>query len=65
MVNYEPRLSLCRPACQLGRKLKVPVYKFLKEAIIRKYGEEFYDVLDQAATKYYAAAPDSQPSSRI
>jgi len=65
MVNYEPRPSLCRPACQLGRKLKVPVYKFLKEAIIRKYGEEFYDVLDQAATKYYAAAPDSQPTSRI
>src|SRR5689334_21458316 len=56
MVNYEPRPSLCRPACQFGKKLKVPVYQFLKEALIRKYGEEFYQVLDQAATKYYAAA---------
>lgn len=50
-VNYEPRETLCKPACSLGEKLKVPVYKFLKEPIIRKFGKEFYDVLDQIATK--------------
>ena len=54
MVNYEPRDVLCSPACVLGRKLKVPVYVFLKESIIRKYGEEFYDVLSQIAEDYYA-----------
>lgn len=50
-VNYEPRPSLCKPACKLGNKLKVPVYVFLKEALIRKYGEEFYEGLDAVAKK--------------
>ncbi|WP_336515252.1 DUF3109 family protein [Pollutibacter soli] len=49
MVNYEPRESLCSPGCALGAKLKVPVYQFLKEAITRKFGEEFYNVLHQIA----------------
>ncbi|MBC7905062.1 MAG: DUF3109 family protein [Gemmatimonadaceae bacterium] len=53
MVNYEPRDSLCSPACVLGKKLKVPTYVFLKEALIRKYGEDFYEVLDQVAHGYY------------
>jgi hypothetical protein len=52
-VNYEPRPSLCKPACKLGRKLKVPVYKFLKDPIIRKYGEDFYDALDTIAIKHF------------
>ena len=50
-VNYEPRKTLCRPACKLGNKLKVPVYQFLRDAIVRKYGEEFYDTLDAVAEK--------------
>lgn len=53
VVNYEPRETLCNPACKLGEKLKVPVYVFLKEALIRKYGEDFYTVLDQIAHQYY------------
>ena len=44
-VNYE-RWSICKAACKNGNKLKVPVYRFLKEPIIRKYGEEFYNVLE-------------------
>jgi hypothetical protein len=36
MVNYEPRETLCKPACTLGKKLKLPVYQFLREAIVRK-----------------------------
>ena len=50
-VNYSPREKLCKPACGLGKKLKVPVYEFLKEPLIRKYGKEFYDVLDAIAKK--------------
>ena len=50
-VNYEPREKLCNPACSLGKKLKVPVYEFLKEPLIRKYGKEFYDVLNEIAKK--------------
>ena len=48
-VNYEPRQKLCSPACALGKKAEVPVYQFLKEALIRKYGEEFYNALDHVA----------------
>ena len=48
-VNYEPRETLCNPACLMGKKLKMPVYKFLKEAIIRQYGEIFYEGLEAAA----------------
>jgi Protein of unknown function (DUF3109) len=52
-LNYEPRESLCKPACVLGKKLKLPVYQFLKEAIVRKFGEDFYDALHQIAVEHY------------
>lgn len=48
-LNYEPREVLCSPGCRLGEKLKVPVYKFLEEALTRKYGKEFYEALEAAA----------------
>jgi hypothetical protein len=51
-LNYEPRPTLCKPACKQGNKLKVPVYQFLKAPLIRKYGEEFYDTLDSVAKEY-------------
>ena len=48
-VNYEPRQDLCKAACRLGKQLKVPVHVFLKDALIRKYGLEFYTTLEAAA----------------
>lgn len=48
-VNYEPREDLCSDACALGKKLKVPVYVFLKDALVRKYGTEFYETLEATA----------------
>lgn len=56
-MNYEPREYLCRPACRLGEKLKIPVYRFLKEAIIRKYGEPFYEALE-AYDHMHQQSPD-------
>jgi hypothetical protein len=53
VVNYEPRDTLCRPGCINGKKLKVPAYVFLKESLIRKYGEEFYRVLEKVAAGYF------------
>jgi hypothetical protein len=50
-MNYEPREKLCNPACALGKQLKVPTYVFLKEALIRKYGEDFYEALDAIGKK--------------
>jgi hypothetical protein len=52
-VNYEPREVLCKPACALGKKLKIPVYQFLKEAIIRKFGADFYEALEQVAAEHF------------
>ena len=40
-INYD-RWHICTPACGLGKELGVPVYKFLKEALTRKYGERWY-----------------------
>ncbi len=48
-VNYEPREDMCKPGCKLGKRLKVPVYVFLKEAITRKYGQSFYETLEATA----------------
>lgn len=53
MVNYEPRDVLCQPGCALGKKAKVPVYQFLKEALIRKFGTEFYDTLHHVAIDHF------------
>jgi hypothetical protein len=60
-LNYEPRETLCSAACVLGRQLKVPVYQFLKEPLIRKYGEEFYGVLQQVANDYFEARKPLSP----
>jgi len=40
-LNYD-QWHICSPACSLGAELSVPVYKFLKDALTRKYGEEWY-----------------------
>lgn len=50
-LNYH-EWEICSPACELGKELKVPVYKFLKTPLIRKYGEEFYDTLCDAADEW-------------
>ncbi len=46
-VNYE-EIKICKPACACGSKLKVPVYAFLKEPLIRKYGQAWYKELLEA-----------------
>ncbi|MCX6274470.1 MAG: DUF3109 family protein [Bacteroidetes bacterium] len=47
-INYD-RWSICKPACKLGDSLKVPIYKFLKDSLTRKFGEEWYRELEVAA----------------
>ncbi len=59
-VNYEPRKDLCKPACKLGKKLKVPVYIFLKDALVRKYGQEFYNTLE-ATARHLSAKKTEMP----
>jgi hypothetical protein len=46
-VNYH-RWNVCNCARELGEKLNVPVYKFLKEPLIRKFGKEWFEQLEIA-----------------
>lgn len=50
-VNYH-KWQICSPACDLGAQLKVPVYKFTKDALIRKYGPEWYKELEEVAEQW-------------
>ena len=45
-LNYH-RWSICEPAWILGLEQGVPVFRFLKEALIRAYGIDFYDELER------------------
>lgn len=47
-LNYD-RWSICKDACSLGEHLGVPLYKFLKEPLIRAYGAGWYEQLVQEA----------------
>ena len=47
-LNYE-KWDICEPACACGEKLGVPVFKFLKEPLIRAFGSEFYQELEVVA----------------
>jgi hypothetical protein len=46
------RWSVCAPACENGARLKVPVYKFLKAPLIRKFGVQWFKKLDELASRY-------------
>jgi hypothetical protein len=48
-ANYSPRKHNCKAACSLGKKLKVPVFEFLKEPLIRRFGKSFYEALQATA----------------
>ena len=44
-INYN-QWNICQPACDCGIKLKVKVFRFLKKAIVRMWGDKFYNELD-------------------
>jgi hypothetical protein len=50
-VNYH-KWQICNPACSLGRTLEVPVYQFVKDALIRKFGEDWYQELETVAGEH-------------
>jgi hypothetical protein len=56
-LNYH-QWSICEPACRCGSSLKVPLYKFLKEPLIRAYGEAWYALLPDAAEAWEAYKRD-------
>lgn len=46
-MNYD-QWSICAPACACGKEMEVKVFRFLKAPLIRKYGEDFYQKLEEA-----------------
>ncbi len=55
-VNYH-ELEICSHACQLGKKLKMPVYMFVKNSLLRKYGTAWFNQLKLAASKALEKQP--------
>ena len=51
-INYHA-WPICKDACALGEKLKIPTYVFVKDALIRKFGKDWYDELEQVAQEYF------------
>ena len=49
-VNYD-RWDICDPACALGKELEVPIYKFVREALVRRFGEDWYADLEKVAAE--------------
>lgn len=56
-VNYH-KWHICSPACALGKELQVPVYKFLRDPLIRKYGEPWYEELVRVIEEEAKGAKD-------
>jgi hypothetical protein len=52
-VNYH-EWSICAPGCSLGAALKQPLYQFVKGALVRKFGQAWYDALHAAAQDFDA-----------
>ena len=52
-LNYE-KWNICSAACTLGKELKMPVFQFVKDALIRKYGIAFYEELDAYYQMHFA-----------
>lgn len=55
-VNYH-RWKICKCARILGRKNGVRVYEFLKEPLIRRFGEKWYDELSVTAAEWLRQNP--------
>lgn len=50
-VNYH-KWHICEPAIKLGKKLNLRVYQFLKEPLIRRFGREWYEKLEEIAERF-------------
>jgi hypothetical protein len=46
MLNYS-KWDICDPACKLGESRGLKVFKFLESALVRKYGRDYFAVLEE------------------
>ena len=47
-VNFE-EWKICKPARKLGEDLDLPVYRFLRDPLIRVYGKKWFREVEKAA----------------
>ncbi len=50
-INYQ-QLAICKSGRNCGRDKKIPLWKYLKEPLTRKYGKKWYQDLEIAAGIY-------------
>ncbi len=55
-LNYH-RWAICRDAVRKGEELDIPVYKFLREPLIRRFGEAWYEELEALANELLKGNP--------
>ncbi len=53
-VEYH-RWDICHPARVCGKKMHLPIYQFLKEPLIRRFGQDWYDELCLVADEWKKA----------
>lgn len=51
-LNYD-EWEICSDACILGQEHQMPVFRFVKGAIVRQYGQEFYAQLEDIYKTYF------------
>jgi Fe-S-cluster containining protein len=51
VLKYD-QWDICSAACDLGNENQVRIYQFLKEALIRKYGIDFYNQLENLVSNF-------------
>ncbi len=47
-VNYQ-QISICKSGRECGFRMRLPLYVFLKDPLIRQFGEQWYHQLEEAA----------------
>lgn len=62
-LNYN-RWDVCRDAVRKGRELHLPVYKFLRGPLVRRFGEEWYDELCAVAEVWKENVESAQTDVR-
>ena len=50
-INYH-KWSICKAACTIGNELRVPIFKFVKDGLIRKFGEKYFAELEEVALQW-------------
>lgn len=63
-LRYD-RWKICNPACLHGAKHGVKIFEFLKEALIRRFGQQWYDTLLAVYASYIEGKGNSPDNARI